>query len=234
MLINKAALGGALSCLIDDSTDCCSIEPDGTIVASNRMLLYVCEPVKKEVMDRVPFGDHNPLPEACVFPKSTIETLFKAISKDTLFKGILEHASLTLGDRPLVEVETRNGQHSQRFELRRINRPIGDWKKLLREVWQGTVLPSPQRFIYNRARLEAATEALSAACKYDGQFAPVFVEPSGQNKILWRAVNELTGQRCWLVFTSAEIKEEWLALDSWEQNVIVPTAKPKITRKVAV
>jgi hypothetical protein len=230
MIINKAILGGALACLFDDKTDVCSIEPDGTIVASNRLLLYISEPVKTEVLNRIPFGDHNPLKEACIFPKSAIEMLFKSIQKDTLFKGILEHASISLIDRPLVNIETRSGTQSQHFELRRINRPIGDWKKVFMETWQGTALPSPQRFIYNRARLESACNALSAACKYDGQFAPVFIEPSGQNKILWRSVNELTGQRVWIIFTSTEIKEEWLSLGNWEKSIIEPIKK--ITRKI--
>lgn len=232
MLVNKCALGGALSCILDPKTDCVSIEPDGTIVASNRMLLYVCEPVRPEVMVRIPFGDHERLAGPAVFMKDHIETLFKAIVRDNLFRGILEHASLTLGEGPLIDVEVRNGQQSSSFELRRVNRPIGDWKGLLRSVWQGTALGGDGKFIYNRARLEAATEALSCACKYDGQFAPVFVERSGTDKVLWRSVNELTGQRCWVVFTSAETREGWLKLDSWEQSVVEPKPKPKITRKV--
>lgn len=232
MIINKAILGGALSCLLDNNTDVCAIEPDGTIIASNRLLLYVAEPVKKEVIDRIPFGNHDPLGETCVFPKAAIEMLFKSIQKDTIFKGILEHASISLADRPLVNIETRSGTQSQHFELRRVNRPIGDWKKVLRETWRGTVLPSPQRFIYNRLRLESAVGAISAACKYSGNFSPVFVELSGSNKILWRLSNELTGQRVIIVFSSAEIKEEWPKFNAWEKSIFEPKEKIKITRKV--
>ena len=219
MLVNKCALGGALACIMDPKTDIIMIEPDGTIVASNRLLLYVAEPVRPEVFQRVPFGDRSPLREGCILLKREAELLHKSITRDTMFKGVLEHASLTLGAGMIIKVEVRNGQQSSSFEIRRINRLFGDWKSFLRKVWKERCTMAGGQWIHNRARLIGATAALEAACKYDGIFSPVFCERSGKDKILWRAVNELTGQRVWIVFTFAEIKEKWLGLDGWEQKV---------------
>ena len=220
MLVNKAALGGALSCIMDAGTDVVSIEPDGTIVATNRMLLYVCEPVRPEVLQRVPFGSKEPLSSACVLMKPQVKTLYKAIVKDTLFRGVLEHASLTLGDGALVSCEVRSGTQSNVFELRRVSRAVGDWRGVLKTVWKERCPMAGGRWIYNRSRLAGAVAALEAACKYDGSFAPVFAERSGADKVLWRSVNELTGQRVWVIFTYAEVREGWLELDPWERAAV--------------
>jgi len=232
MLVNKAILGGALACA--DGT--VFIDVDGTVVTSNRMVLFVAEPVKKEVAGRVPFGGLVPLARPLSLAGEAVEALWKGIARDTMFKGLLEHADLTWGEKGEVKAGVRNGTQSSFLELRALgnSRGLEGWRRFVGDTWATAVSAGAGyvggRVIYNRARLGSAIEAVEAACRYDGAFSPIFVYHCEKKKILWRCTNELTGQRVWIIFSWSEINEAWPELNLWEKG-FAEKKKPVITRR---
>jgi hypothetical protein len=232
MLINKSILGGALAvCQVDKEfpqLNCVCIEPDGTIVARNKMVLYAAEPVLPAQAAKVPFGDKEPLKERIILNAEGAQQVFKAIQPDKLFRGTLEHAALTLQiDLQGVLCEVRDGQRTHTLNLRRIRQDFGEWRSLFRETYSNR--KPLNEIVFNRKRLGAALAAIEAACRYDGSFSPLFAECAAGNRMLWRAQNELTGQRVLVLFTHAEINEKWPELDAWEQ-MLAKGPKPIFTR----
>ena len=228
MLINKSILGGALACA--DGT--VFIDTDGSVVTSNRMVLFCAEPVTAGVAGRVPFGGLVPLGRAVSLAGASIEALWKGIPRDTMFKGLLEHADLTLGEGGLVKVEVRAGTQSSFSELRGLgnSRGLEGWRRFVADTWATRDREEGRRVVYNRAKLGSAVEAVEAACRYDGAFSPIFVYHCEKKKIVWRCTNELTGQRVWIVFSWSEINEAWPELNPWENGFTVKK-KPVITRR---
>ena len=222
MIVNKAALGGALSICYADKDypqlDCVCIEPDGTIVAINKHCIYCAEPVLASVVSRLPFTKFGAPSVRVVLSSSAAIKLYKAIVVDRTFKGLLEHASLDVGAGGAIGCELRDGKGTHALNLRALRSEYFDWKKSL----DGTSHPAVgHQTVYNRKRLNYAVQAVESACKYDGSFAPVFVEHTGAG-VLWRAINELTGQRVLILFKDSKIKQEWPALTPWEHSVLAP------------
>ena len=217
MYINKNMLAGAISmCKADKEFPIYNyvlIEKDGTIVSINQMVLFIGQSVIQEI----PFGDKNNLKENIVISCESAEKIVKAIPADRLFKGILEHASLTL-DNDNIKVEIKSGKSSHFLTIKNIKKEFIDWRKFIKQVYAEK--RSAQSFVYNRLRLLSAITTLENACKYEGKFSPVFCEVSGENKMLWRAQNELTGQRIWIVFDFSVIKEKWPELNDWEKSFV--------------
>jgi hypothetical protein len=223
MLVNKAMLAGAVAV----GGEFVLIEKDGTVVgiSSNNAGLFVAEPIIQEV----PFGSKDNLSDSIILPLKTAEELQRAIPRDTLFKGILEHADLSLSSGAEVKVETRDGRRSLHQTIRRTLREDYKipWKEFLSRVSHEVTPVS--KMIYNRKVLAGAIKALEAACKYDGSFSPVLVESAGLNKTTWRSINELTGQRVWIVFDWTQIQGKWPEPNAWEQSFL--NKKPIIRRK---
>ena len=130
MLINKSILQGALNiCKVDKSP--VFIDKDGTVISLNKMVLYVAEPVVQEIA----FGSKEPLEEQVIISATTAEQIIKAIPKDTLFKGRLEHADILVKGLD-IDVNVRDGQREHSISLRRISRSFIDYKQVLRETYE--------------------------------------------------------------------------------------------------
>jgi hypothetical protein len=228
MLLNKSILGGAISvCQVDkefSQLNCICIEPDGTIAAMNKMVIYAAEPVVSSVAATIPFGDKTKLPSRVILSAEGATQLFKAIQPDKLFKGLLEHVSITLGDAGAITCEVRDGQRSHTINLRALRQDFPAW----RELFSGLYDEKVSRIVYNRKRMSAAITSLEQACKYDGSFSPIFSLSCSGDRILWRCQNELTGQRVMALFKPSQITEEWPMFNSWESSII---AAPKLIFK---
>jgi hypothetical protein len=222
VLINKSMLAGALAVCRPDKEypllNCVCIEPDGTIVAMNKMLLYAAQPVTKDMAARVPLDHKEPLTERVILSADTATELHKAIPQDRLFKGLMEHASLSLGDTQTVHAEIKDGQVTRTLKLFKLRQNYVEWKPVFRNTFSQRM--GVENFVYNRKRLVAAVQALEASCKYNGEFAPVFSQYSKTGRLLWRSINELTGQHVLMTFDTAEMLQEMPPLNTWEGQIM--------------
>lgn len=241
MLVSRDALAGALAVAKTDEgaslLGFIAIEPDGTVVAMNKRTVFAAQPVLASTGAKVPLEESDtPLEGTLYLSCDSVAAIVKAIPKDTLFKKLLEHASIrTVSNSASVIVETTDGKekHTLRVNRARLN-SYPDWRKGFTAVWQqaASAPPSAQQLAWNRKRLVAAVEALELACKYDGEFAPLFIT-LGRGMVLWRGVNELTGQRLLITFAESEIVEGVPELNAWERELLAsPAANTKIKLRI--
>jgi hypothetical protein len=224
MIIAKDALAGAISIAQSDklipALSHIAIEPDGTIIAMNRNIVFACEPVKETFAKKVPIENKEHIPhERIYFTIETAQTILKSIPRDNLFKKLLEHAVIiTKQDSLATEVYTTDGRERHNIRVHRAQvRMFPDWKM----AFAGKMGEQKvnKHVIWNRKRLQGAVAAIENACKYDGEFAPIFLF-MGDQRVLWRSVNELTGQRMLIVFSDSEIEGGWMELNDWESNLL--------------
>lgn len=236
MLINKAMLAGALEvCRTDKEFPILNtvlIDTDGTICAMNKMVLYAAEPVLKSVSERVPLPAKDMLRDRIVLSSEMATELLKMIPTDKVFKGLLEHASVDFADSTGSELNIviKDGQHTKSVKMHALNVQWPDWKKVFVETKKH--VSAAQNFVYNRKRLEASVAAVRASCNYQGDFAAIFSEYScvnGGNRMLWKCVNELTGQTVVIVSNLAEIQQVNNVVGTWEKSLY--QNKLKLVRK---
>jgi hypothetical protein len=193
-----------------------AIEPDGTIVTMNEQALYVAAPVTGVV--NIPFGDKEPFQERTIVTAKALEDLYKMVPRDTLFGGVFENISLTDNqDDGVVNTRISNGRSESTFTMRKIQTGFPDWKSMLKSAWTNRN-SDLSAYCFNRERMTLAVDSLNTACKYSGAFSPVFEYHCTGGQVIWRSINELTGQRVWVLFTDAGDGHE-LPLSKWESGI---------------
>ena len=214
MYLNKHALGGALQ--IAEKYIC--VEKDGSIISANQQALYISEPVTCEL----PFGDAGMLKERIVLPVASCLELYKMIGKDTLFGGTFENFCLTDGVDGIA-CQISNGRNENTFKMRKVSVDFVDGFELMKDAWTSrnkiiTISKNYNKVIcLNRDRLTKVLTGLNSACKYQGEFSPVFEYRCSQNRVIWRSINELTNQRIWILFTDAG-NQAGLKMNKWESK----------------
>lgn len=236
MLINKAMLAGALEvCRTDKEFPILNtvlIDTDGTICAMNKMVLYAAEPVLESVSERVPLPAKGKLRDRIVLSSEMATELLKMIPTDKVFKGLLEHASVDFVDETGSELNIviKDGQHTKTVKMHSLNMQWGEWKKVFIETKKH--ISSVQNFVYNRKRLEASVAAIRASCNYQGDFAAIFSEYCTLGRMLWKCVNELTGQSVVIVSNLAEIQQVNNVVGAWEKSLY--QSKLVLNRKIRI
>lgn len=217
MFVSRDILAGALSIATKGDIGFIAIEPDGTVVALNRMIIYAGQPVTKEMITRIPLDNSPSVSETIYFSVGMIENIIKSISRDTLFKKVLEHADLSCKvDTLEVTVTITDGKGKRTLRINRSKvRTFPQW----RAAFNTSFIAAPrERFIWNRKRLCNAVKGIELACQYEGEFAPVFIAV-GKSTTVWRVSNELTGQRVLLSFAESEVEGGYPEYNAWEKEI---------------
>lgn len=232
MIISKAALMAVRLSVVDKDipllrTMC--IEADGTVVVSNGRVVLCVSPVPQAVRKNVPLGKLTGSSLGCVgsvlLSVETVEQIIKAIPRDTMFKGLLEHCDITAGTGNEMKVTTTDGKRSNAMSVKRV---LGKWvnfKAVLRhalsDVRKYSDPVEPLRVILNRKRLSNLTDVVDKVLPYDGDFAPVFMEFTAHGDVVFRGENELTGQKLIAVFKGVEnVQNHWPNMNDWETKLI--------------
>lgn len=215
-IFHKAIIAGAVEIARAEKEDpelsCVLFEPDGSVVACNRWALYAASPTTAKSL---PFTHDEKLFSAQAFPLVQLVELLKAIPQDKQFRGMLEHVQIIKSDINKHEARIHDGRGIKPIVLRSTNPhpALRSWRERFASLREDAGM----RFMYNRKRLASAVEAVEAACKYDGEFAFVEQRPF-KNGLLWRALNELTGQMVLLAWIVPAI-DKTVAVSAWESSL---------------
>lgn len=222
-IYHKAAIAGAVEIARVEKEDpelsCVLFEPDGSIVAANRWALYAVSPTTAKTL---PFPADDRLSMAQAFPLIQLVELLKAVPADKQFRGMLEHVQIVKTDINRHEARIHDGRGVKAIVLRSVRAHPGllNWRERFATLSGDAGL----HFVYNRRRLVGAVEAVEASCKYDGEFAFIEQKPF-KNGLLWRALNELTGQTVLLAWIVPAVDKS-VPTQAWERTLFsAPSTK---------
>ena len=174
--------------------DAVCIYPDGSIAASNGKVVGIVSPCKPEILRNVPLDDSGPLRRNVLLSSNGVYSILKAMIRDTMFKGLLEHCDISVEDD--VKITVTDGKRMNTITLNPLMRTGLDYKTEFR----GLNSVSVSDVVVNRKRLRNALETMDKVCAYDGSFSPVYISFVSGDRILLKTVHELNGQRLLMLF----------------------------------
>jgi hypothetical protein len=201
------------------------IECTGEVIALNRNVLFIVEPVSKEMKGKIPLKEVG-FQKRIVLPLATVETICKAVPRDTMFKGLLEYVNIECKDGLAIVVTLTDGKKQHSINCSRSGIEWVNWRKTFQDFKTEEMFG--HRVVWNRKRLASAVEAVEIACQYDGEFSPVFIH-TGTKRTILRSINELTGQRIVCIFSESEC--QWLEENEWELSLKSEKKKLKLVLK---
>jgi len=206
-IFHKQALAGALEVSEDVVVFC----KDGTIVAINSDIVYVVEPVKSTIFETKELNNDIGI------PIEQVKQLIKNIPVDKQFKGALEVIDISPSEiGNTLKARYHTGKQEAHISMRSVAVPKRylDWKSLFRLI-NGDL--NIDKHVYNRKRLVRAIAAMEKACQYNGEFTSV-LQYRWEHGIIWRALNELTGQHV-LILSILDKASGELPFSIWERRI---------------
>lgn len=202
------------------------VEANGATVASNgRMIMAVGPSPQDAVFPNV--GDRQPIPaNGLVLEADHVRETIKNLPKDN--KGRGQYAAMvrskTGGKVGLATVGLQGTERIVNSRVRTDGYP--DWKRSLQKVHNRGRTKDPMtgtdrdlvRCCVNRKDLINLLEAMDKACPDRGAEDPIFIEFG--DGIVLRAAARDTGQHVIGSLNAYNTRGEWLAYDSWEQEIM--------------
>lgn len=220
MILSKASLGVAAIAAVDKAIPALGnicICADGSAIALNSAVIVAVGPVENRVRDAVPLdkGPDGFLPsDQIILSADAARTIVKAMPRDTLFKGLLEHVSLARSGEQ-ISAQVTDGKRKTNTLFNRASQRWVEWRSIFRRVLRAPVAG----VVYvNRRRLENVLDTLRAVCPYSGEFSAVKITMGTDGSMSLRAVNEMTGQRVVIGFAGST-SASWPEDTTWEKGL---------------
>jgi hypothetical protein len=220
MIISKSSLDAAKLASVDKAVPVLNnlcIRPDGGVVAANGKSMIFVSPVLKEIKEKVPLEEHENL-EDVVLSLETVGELMKAVPKDTMFKGVLEHLEVReTGTEGEVLVKVTDGKRHKDIRCKGFGRRFVDTDRILDEVLGSQELG---RVAVNLRRFLTVVEVLVKVCPDNSGEVPLYLEFYEKATIL-RTVNIKTGQRAVaIVYNYRPDSLVWMEESDWEKIIL--------------
>ena len=228
-IFHKAMLSGAVQmCGAEDDPQLQLIllEPTGEVVALNRWAIYATAPVPNVIKTSLSINTTDKtLAAPVVVSRAQIELLIKNIPADKQFKSLLEHVSITNRDGNVLNATFNDGRGERSMSLRSMQTypALSQWRQRFQALGKAIAFSN---FVYNRARLEYVMAAISAACKYSGEFDYI-AQQEFEHGFIWKTKNGQLNQVILIAWVCSTASPE---VSLWEQSLLIkPTAlsRPK-------
>lgn len=195
------------------------ITSDGTTIASDSKILIAVSPVTEEMKENIPLEEVGKK-ESCTIALDTVNEILKNLPKDTLFKGLLEHANLNKESKRFV---IHDGKQTKTLGIKFYHRPYINFKKIFgsigNKILRGKTSYS-KRIVLNRKRLKDLLDVIDKVCPDTTGQSPIYLDFTEDNNILIRGVNYKTKQRVLALMSSYKgIEGKFLEPDIWEENL---------------
>ena len=197
------------------------IERDGSTVAVGGKCVVVVSPVRKEVRENVPL-EETEISDGITVNRETVESVIKNIPKDTMFKGVLEHADVN--DKGAFIIT--DGKRHKKISGKLYDREYVNWKSVFENGENG------MRIVLNRKRLLLLLDTLDKICIDTSGESPVYIEFTDKGDVLLKAINMVNGQRAMALMKTYKSEEgQWLKSDEWERSLKNGKSKRRFRKK---
>lgn len=193
------------------------IEKDGTTVGANSRATLVVSPPAEEIRKKVPL-ESSELAHGITVSSDSIRAVIKAIPRDAMFSGLLEHCDVADSGESGVSFTITDGKREHGIEGKKYPRRFIDYKTIVSEAVESKKIA---KVAINRKRLIQMLKTIEAIIPDSNGESPIFLEFSENNDVLIRAVNPANKQRVIGVMTSYKDAEaKWLPFNDWEAQFI--------------
>jgi hypothetical protein len=217
MIINKGNLRIASLTTADKQIpvlDNVFISKLGTTVAANGRCVIAVSPPPKEIKKTVPF-DESLNETGFTVSRESIQQVLKAMPKDTIFKGLLEHCDVKDTGESAVFTFS-DGKRLYKIEGRKYGRDYIDYRSLFQDALSKEVV---KLFVVNQKRLLLLLKTISEITEDASGESPVCISINVDDDIVIRAINRKTNQRVLALMTAYKgAEKEWPTETPWEYN----------------
>jgi len=220
MIISKSSLESVKLASVDKAVPVLNnlcLKSDGTIVAANGKSMIFVSPVSPEIKGKVPLEEQENM-EDVVLSLETVGELMKAVPKDTMFKGVLEHLEVReTGTEGEVLVKVTDGKRHKDIRCKGFGRRFIDTDRILDEVLGGRKLGM---VAVNLRRFLTVVEVINRVCPDNSGEVPLYLEFYEKATIL-RTLNLKTGQRAVaIVYNYRPDSLVWMEESDWEKAML--------------
>lgn len=220
MLISKSSLEAGRLAAIDKGVPVLNnlcLRTDGSVVAANGKSMIFVSPVPKDIASKVPLKQEE-VSEDIVLSLETVGELGRAVPRDTMFKGVLEHLEVRDGGAEgEVLVKVTDGKRHKDIRCRSYGRRFIDTERVLGDVLGSRKLG---QVAVNLRRFLSVVETLNKVCPDGSGEVPLYLEFYEKATIL-RTVNLKTGQRAVaIVYNYRPDALTWMEESEWEKRML--------------
>lgn len=224
MIVSKNSLEAAKMASIDKSIPVLNnlcIKPDGTVIAANGKSIVFVSPVPNEVCAKFPIKTDSVIIDDIIMPLETVSEISKSIPKDTMFKGMLEHADISeTGTENELLIKTTDGKRHKEMRCKSFGRKFMDINTVLIDIVTDNCLG---KVAVNLKRFLSVVETLTRICPDGTNEVPLFIEFYEKATIL-RTFNMGTGQRSIaVIFNYRPDNVWWMDETEWEKTMLKRT-----------
>lgn len=234
MIVSKAALQAIEIVKSDNKIPMLNnlrIEADGTVIAFNGRALLAIEPVKEEIVKKLPIYKERAVRLGLTISAETVREILKNMPKDTLFGGLLEYCRIDPIGVNKASITISDGRRGRIIEAKLYDREYFDWRKLVSDTLQAETAQRP-RAILNRKRINALLNCIEKICPDSTGESPIFVEFKENFSVVFRSINQRTGQSCVGVMNAYRGAEgKWMDGNNWEKGLIKRADRIKVKKK---
>ncbi len=175
-----------------DKLDRLHVTEEGATVICNGRTVMIVEPVAKEIYESLPICTNDTTPEEKAIKPfgisiENVKEINKLIKRDSLFKGLMEHAVITPSGKSDLLVVVSDGRRTKEIKLKSTIGNYIDYKGALQQTSRDVVY----ELVLDNERLLRVLTTLKKIAKD----APINVGITKDNDITFRTLNPTTGQR---------------------------------------
>lgn len=219
MILSKSALAAAALIAAVDKPETVYLI-DGACYAVNRKAWLLLSPIAEETLRAVPVIDSGNCTTA--ISAEALRQVLKLLPKDTLFKGLLEHADVrVLGGARTLEWTVSDGRRSHSMHCAAEQMDVSLITALRTEWATRWQTAEPARVsALNLKRLKLLLDALQqAGCSLSGE-EPCWTRCCADGTVLMRAINHATHLRALGLCMGYDAEEGASApLSAWERTL---------------